>query len=238
MSFLYKLDVRAKLIFVLLFTALVFIIDNIFVAVWLLLSLILVRIAFKIPFRGIKLTKNIVILAIFIILMQTFFGPGETYVYKFGLFGLKFEGFILGLLNICRLAILLLLLPVFTLTTTPGKIAAGLYSMGFNYKTAFIVTFAFNLIPFFKEEALLIMDAQKLRGKRSLTIAGLTGLLVPLLLGAMRKAQVSSISMDCRAFGVYKTRTWLDLPKMKTCDFLFILTCIFYFFFIVFFNYR
>ena len=238
MSVLYKLDVRAKLIFVLLFTILAFTINNIFIAVWLLLSLILIRIAFKVPFREFKLTKNVVILAILIILMQTLFGPGETYIFKFGQICLKLEGLIFGLLIVCRIAILLLLLPVFTLTTALGKITAALYSMGFNYKTAFIITFAFNLIPFFKEEALLIMDTQKLRGKQTPGITGYAGLMVPLMLNAMRKAQASAIAMDCRAFGVYKTRTWIDLPQMKTHDFLFIFTCIVYFTFVIFYNYK
>jgi energy-coupling factor transport system permease protein len=73
------------------------------------------------------------------------------------------------------------------------------------------------------------MDAQKLRGarvfeKRSFLgkLKAYPGLAVPLVLGAMRKAKSSSVAMDSRAFGVYKTRTWLEKPKMKVYDLIFI----------------
>ena len=84
------------------------------------------------------------------------------------------------------------------------------------------------------------MDAQKLRGMRLFErerrpfkggslfarLKAYSGLVLPLVLGAMRKAQVSSVAMDSRAFGVYKTRTWLDKPVMKMCDYFFIFACI------------
>jgi energy-coupling factor transport system permease protein len=158
-----------------------------------------------------------------------------------GMGSLKFEGFILGIVIVCRLLVLLLLLPLFTETTPYNQIATGLCSFGLNYRSAFIITTAFNLIPFFREDAMRIMDAQKLRGlsafdkKRPFfsAIKGYTGLLVPLILGALRKAQVSSVSMDSRAFGVYKTRTWIYKPKMKIYDFFVIAAFAFFFVFIL-----
>jgi len=259
MSVLYKLDARTKLFFVFLLTLLVFLIDKLPVVVSLLLSFIILRLAVKIPFRGFKFFKNLTLLAIFIILMQTFFGPGENFIVKplfppsfpllGGLGSLKWDGFILGLVIICRLSAMMLLLPVFTETTPPNQIAAGLCAVGFNYRTAFIITTAFNLIPLFREEALVIMDAQKLRGVRSFErrsfdrgslfsgIKAYTGLAIPLMLGAMRKAQSSSVSMDSRAFGVYKTRTWIDIPQMKRIDCFFIASCVVFFVGFLIFNY-
>lgn len=170
--------------------------------------------------------------------MQTIFGPGESYIVK-SLFSLpvKPDGFILGLIIVCRLASLLIILPVFTETTPFNKIASGFCALGFNYRSAFIITTAFNLIPIFKEEAFVIMDAQKLRGVRKTGIKTYAGILVPLMLGAMRKAQNSSIAMDSRAFGIYNTRTWIEKPCMKTYDYIFMVSCIVFTSCFLFFNY-
>ena len=258
MPIIYRLDPRTKLLFVLMFTVLVFLVDKFTSAVILLVSFIIFRMAVKIPFHGIKYIKNLSLLAVFIILMQTVFVTGENYILKpifppsFPVFGgmgsLKWDGFILGLVVVCRLASVMVIFPVFTETSSPHSLAVGLCGLGFNYRTAFIITTAFNLIPLFKEEALVIMDAQKLRGMRLFErrsferhssehrffnrgsffarLKAYSGLVLPLVLGAMRKAQVSSVAMDSRAFGVYKTRTWLDKPVMKTCDYFFIFACI------------
>jgi energy-coupling factor transport system permease protein len=180
---------------------------------------------------------------VFIVFLQTFFGPGETFIikplfpYSFPFFGgmgsLKWEGLILGFIIICRFFTLVILFSVFTGTTSPYSLAAGLNTLGFNYSAAFVIATTFNLIPFFREEALTIMDAQKLRGMRSLEkgssfyrLKAYCNLAIPLVLGAMRKAQSSSVVMDSRAFGIYRERTWLDKPEMKKGDFIFLFACV------------
>jgi len=246
MSVFNILDTRVKLVFVFLFTLLVFVIDKLTVAVCLLLFIIIIRLAAKIPFRRIKYLKNLTMLAVIIILLQMLFGPGDSYIVKplfspslpllGGTGSLKWEGLILGIVIVLRLSILIVLLPVFTETTPIYKISESLCIIGFNYRSAFIITSAFNLIHFFRDEALVIMDAQKLRTKQSFEKGSLfskinayAGIMVPLVLGAMRKAQVSSVAMDCRAFGVYKTRTWIEKPRIKKLDLLFIFGCIVFF---------
>jgi len=239
MSIFYKLDTRTKLFFILLLTLLVFLVDKLPVAVCLVITFFVIRFTAKIPFHALKMIKNLTLLASVVILMQTIFGPGETYILKplippsfpvlGGMGALKWEGFNLGLVIVCRLAALFILLPIFTETTPPSQISTGLCSLGFNYRSAFIITTAFNLIPFFRKEALIIMDAQKLRGVRTLGLKAYAGLLFPLLLGAMRKAQISSVAMDSRAFGIYNKRTWSEKPKMKTYDFLFMAACVVFF---------
>jgi energy-coupling factor transport system permease protein len=246
MPVFYGLDARVKLFIILLFTFLVFFIYTLPAAVFLLLFFIIIRFMAGIPFSGFNFTKNLTLLAVFIIIMQTLFGPGETFIIKpifpasFPVFGgagsLKLEGLILGIVIVCRLTALMIVLPVFTQTTPPHKISAGLCALGVNYRAAFIITSTLNLIPLFREEALAIMDAQKLRGMRKFGIKSYINLLVPLMLNAMRKAQVSSAAMDSRAFGVYKTRTWLDKPKMKLLDFFFIAGSVVFFIIMMFIN--
>jgi len=247
MSVFFNLDARTKLFFILLLTLLIFFINTLVAAVCLPVSIIVIRFVTRIPLKGFKNLKNLTLLAIFIIFIQTLFYPGETFIVKplfpasFPFLGgagsLKWEGFILGIVIICRLAALILLLPMLTLTTSPYQISAGLCALGVNYRAAFVITTALNLIPAFKEEALLIMDAQKLRGMRKFGIKSYINLLVPLMLGAMRKAQASSVVMDSRAFGAYKTRTWLEKPKMKSLDFFFIAGSVVFFVIMMFINF-
>jgi len=252
---LNNIDPRSKLLFVFLLSVIVFLIDKIPAVVCLLLSLIIFRVTAKIPFRGFKYLRNLSLLAAFIILTQTIFSAGENYIIKplfppsfpllGGLGSFKWEGLSLGLVIACRLFALLLILPVLTETTPVEKIARGLCSFGFNYRSAFIFTAAFNMIPLFEEESRLLMDAQKLRGTCSFErgssfvakMKAYPGLVVPLVLGAMRKAKSASVAMDSRAFGVYKTRTWLENPQMLVYDFIFIASFVVFAAGILFLNY-
>jgi len=235
----FPFDARAKLFFILLLTVLVFLVDEIIVSVCMLLCFIIIRLAARVPFRSFRFAKNLTLLAAFIILMQMIFGPGEVF---FGFF--RLEGLILGLVITCRLASLFILLPILTETTTVGGIASGLCAMGMNYRLSFIITTAFNMVPSFRNEALVIMDAQKLRGMRSFErrwafkLGAYTGLVMPLMLGAMKKAQLSSVAMDSRAFGAYKTRTWLLKPVMKGRDFALLSGGIIFFACMILFNYK
>jgi energy-coupling factor transport system permease protein len=247
MSVIYKLDPRIKILFVFLFTVMIFLVDKLPLAAAMLASFLVLRIAGKVYFGSIKTIGFLSLLVVFIVLMQIFFGPGETYIimpFLGGKFTLKWEGLILGITLGCRLAALMLLLPMLTLTTSPYSIATGLTALGVNYRAAFIITTAFNLIPLFEEDARAIMDAQKLRGMRSFEkgtllskLKAYPALVVPLVLGAMRKAQVSSVAMDSRAFGVFKRRTWLEKPAMKVHDYICTAICGVFFILVILLNY-
>jgi len=246
MSFFYILDPRTKLLFVMTFALLVFFVDKFFISVCLMFLLFIIYLAAKIPFPEIKRIRNLSLLALFIITMQTLFGSGNNMINLFfrGIISFNSVGFFLGLLIVCRLTAMLLLFSVFTRTTPPYSLAAGLNALGLNCRAALTIMFSFSLVYHFREEALVIMDAQKLRGMRSLEKGSFiarakawSGITLPLMLGAMRKAQNSAVVMDSRAFGAYKTRTWLEKPKMKAVDIIFIFFIVVIFAGFLFFNY-
>lgn len=251
MSLIEKLDPRTKLISITLFTTLVFFIDRLQIAFCLLLFFVFIRRAAGLSVHWKKSVKarrawNLTLLVIFIVAIQAVFGPGDNYI-NFPLIGdrvIKWDGFIFGLVIVCRLFSIIIIFPVFTKTTPSYQIATGLNSLGFNYRSAFIITTVFNLIPLFGEEAAVIMDAQKSRGMNSFEKGRLIPkmkafifLAIPLVLSAMRKAQSSSIAMDSRAFGAYKTRTWLDKPKIRLIDIIVISACVIFCVSILLFNY-
>ena len=248
MSLFFTLDARSKLFFTLLLTLLVLFVDKMESAVCLMIFCIVIRIISGVKGSVIGYVRNLTLLAAFIIIMQMLFAPGQSYIIKplfpdfipvlGGIGSLKREGLMLGIIISCRLAALMVFFPVFSGTTPPHGIASGFCAMGLNYRIAFIFTSAFNFVYSFREEAITISNAQKLRGMRKTGLRAALRLLIPLMLGAMRRAQDSSAAMDSRAFGVFKTRTWIDKPEMKKSDFVFIAFSVVFFILVIIFNYN
>jgi energy-coupling factor transport system permease protein len=99
------------------------------------------------------------------------------------------------------------------MTTPLGDIALCLTKLGFNYKTAYIITSAFNILPSFREDARQLIDARRLRGitgKKNVfaRFSEYSKIALPLMIKTMRRAQASGLAMDARAFGAYRARTW------------------------------
>jgi len=139
-------------------------------------------------------------------------------------------GLITGLMIACRIISLVIILPLLTMTTPTGDIAFSLTRLGFNYKTAFIITSAFNILPSFQEDARQLLDARKLRtvtarrgrGKRNVLakFGEYAKIALPLMIKAMRRASAAALAMDSRAFGAYRARTWRRKTKMSALDFI------------------
>jgi energy-coupling factor transporter transmembrane protein EcfT len=124
-------------------------------------------------------------------------------------------GLIIGLMIACRIISLVIILPLLTMTTPLGDIAFGISRLGFNYKTAYIITSAFNILPSFQEDARQLLDARRLRGvmprgKRNVfaRFGEYAKIALPLMIKAMRRAAAAGLAMDARAFGAYRARTW------------------------------
>jgi energy-coupling factor transport system permease protein len=175
------------------------------------------------------------------------FVPGKNHIIKPIIPGIGFtkEGLFFGLMTGCRIIALMLLLPMLTAMTGNHQIALALNRLGLNYRVSFIISTAFLFIPVFKDTAKDIIDAQKLRGcvsfERAFFVTRLKAystLAIPLVLGAMKKAQAAGDAMDSRAFGVFKTRTWVDNLTMKKHDFIFMAASAVLGVVFLFFNYR
>jgi energy-coupling factor transport system permease protein len=232
---LRRLDPRTSIVLTVLFSVLVFVVDNPGAAVILMCAFLGLSFAARLPAPVMK--KNFRLLAAllaFITVTQLLFGPGERYLLKIpeglpfgGRGALKWDGLVLSLVTGCRLAALMLLLPLCTMTTGIQRLALGLTKLGLNYRAAYIVTAVFNLIPALEREALEIIDAQKLRGMRAFEERGLwkklkacPPLVIPLVLGAMRRSRLLGIAMDARGFGAYPSKTWIETIRIGPADYL------------------
>ena len=139
-------------------------------------------------------------------------------------------GLITGLMIGCRIISLVIILPLLTMTTSTGDICFGITRLGFNYKTAYIITSAFNILPSFQEDARQLLDARRLRrgaapqgGRWKRNVSARFGeyakIALPLMIKAMRRAAATGLAMDARAFGAYRARTWPRKTGMSAADF-------------------
>jgi energy-coupling factor transport system permease protein len=122
-----------------------------------------------------------------------------------------------------------LILPLVSLTTPIHLLTLGLVRLGLPYRVAYAMTTAINLIPVLQSEANVIVDAQRLRamqvfekGRFWQKLRSYPALVTPLVIGAMRRAQLIAVAMDSRAFGASKSRTFVQNIRMRAVDWLFV----------------
>jgi len=235
-SIIHKLDPRIKLVIIVCITLLVFIITKFLPIGILFFSLLVLWKISGIPLKRIlSYLRVLVFLFLLLIIMQAVFYPGEKVLLEplipeavplvGGKGNITLEGVLFGLLLCLRVLTLMCIFPVLLATTTLEKITLAMVKLGLPYRIAFTATTAINQLPVLQSEAGVIMDAQKLRGfmvfetGRFLSkIKALHVLVVPLVMGSMRRASMMGIAMDSRAFGAFKKRTFVDEINIERRD--------------------
>lgn len=114
---------------------------------------------------------------------------------------------IFGLGRGLKLAELLATSVLFLSTTKVEEFTVGLSSLGVPYRAGFAITLAFRLVPLFIDSALAVVQAQRLRGhdfdrggpferiKRYVPV------MIPVFMGALRKANNMAMALEARGFG-------------------------------------
>lgn len=112
-----------------------------------------------------------------------------------------------------KLAELLATSVLFLSTTKVEEFTAGLLRLGVPYRVGFAITLAFRLAPLFIDSALMVVQAQSLRGyefnqggpfervKRYVPVV------VPVFMGALRKANNMAMALEARGFGMNQRPT-------------------------------
>ena len=114
---------------------------------------------------------------------------------------------------------------VFFLTTSPDHLGLALEQSRVPYEFCFAFTTAVRFVPVLAGEAQTIMDAQKARGlelergnfiKR---VKNYIPILIPLIVGAIRRSLELAEAMESRAWGASEKRTNLYVLKMKRANY-------------------
>ena len=238
-SFFHKLDPRVKMLWLACMFVLSFIFNHPLHLGVLFISVLFLWIYMKIPFSELKLFfKALTIVAIVTFFFQLLFYPGEHAIVSFsiprwipyfgGVTAITIEGLVNGIAMVLRLFIIVLTMPVITMSTSLEHLIISLIRMGMPYEIAFAATTALNLVPVLQSDALKIIDAQKARAFTALErgsfidkIKAYVPLIVPLMVGSLKKGQQLEVAMESRAFGAYESRTYLTEIIMRSIDYVF-----------------
>lgn len=121
---------------------------------------------------------------------------------------------------------------IFFLTTSPDDLGLALEQARIPYDFCFAFTTAIRFVPVLAGEAQTIVDAQRSRGlelergnflKR---VRNYVPVLIPLIVGAIRRSMEMAEAMEARAYGARERRTNLNVLKLRGADYAVILASV------------
>lgn len=232
-SVIHRLDPRIKIALSIAFIVGIFLVQSLvgygLALLYVLLSVKLSTVPFKLLLRGIKPLRFILILTF---LLNLLFSTGESVIVKLWFVTVTWEGLSLAVHFSLRLIFLVLGTSLLTLTTSPVALADGLELLLTPLKVirfpahelAMMMTIALRFIPTLLEEADKIMKAQMARGADFETgnllarARAMVPLLVPLFVSAFRRASDLAMAMEARCYHGGENRTRLRVLKVSRLD--------------------
>lgn len=169
----------------------------------------------------VRLRPLLVVIPLGAMAMWTFFyrGPGAG-----GPFQPTVAGFLFGAGMGLKLLSFLLLNVVLLSTTRVEELTAAFTRLGLPYRVGFALTLAFRLVPLFAGSATTVLQAQRLRslgvearGVRA-RLRQTVPVIIPVFMGALRRADQMAIALDMRGFALPGRRTFLLERSMGARD--------------------
>lgn len=214
-SILHRADPRTKLIWTIILIISLFTANNIYgyVMMFSLVAIILIISDVPVSFtlRGIR---PLLIILIITAAINIFTYPGNTELVSFGNFRITLEGIFQALIVAVRLALMVIIGSVLTLTTTPIALTDGLEKLMSPLKKikvpvhemAMMMSIALRFIPTLLEETDRIIKAQSSRGADFDTgnfiekAKSFIPVLIPLFVSAFKRAEELAIAMESRCY--------------------------------------
>src|SRR6056297_1581364 len=231
-SLVHRRDPRLKIMAVYGFVIVLFMIDSLANYAYAASFLGLMIVASKVPLKYIlKGLKPIFFIIFFTFTINMFLTRGEI-IYKMGIFEITSEGLHQAVFMSLRLVFLIIGTSILTLTTSPIELTDGIERLLNPFRKigvpahelAMMMTIALRFIPTILEETDKIMKAQMARGadfesgnivKRA---KSLIPLLVPLFIGAFRRADDLAMAMEARCYRGGENRTRMKQLKLHRRD--------------------
>jgi len=166
-----------------------------------------------------------IVFLIFTIINGFMYFRGRTPL--FYLFGYPFtvEGLLFGITLSLKVLTIVSTVPILTKTTTMTDLISALARLHIPYQIIFIFTTAMNFTDVIEETYNNIRESQYLRGyslsemnviKR--VVKGYAPIFIPLVLTVLRKASITDLAIEARAFGATKNRTYVNEIRFKRID--------------------
>lgn len=220
-SILNKLDPRVKLLGLVVYIASVFIINNIFGLLFIILALAILIALSKVPLRhilkGLRFVWVLVAVALF---FNLFFSDGDI-IWRWWIFHMSRQGILRAAFFAVRLLCVIIGSAMLTYTTTPTNLTAGL-EKAFQplnkirfpgHEIAMMMSIALRFIPILSDEVNKIRKAQLARGadfESGGLIAkakGMIPILIPLFISSFRRASDLATAMESRCYSGGEGRT-------------------------------
>lgn len=221
-SIVHRIDARAKLVFVFLFIAIVFLANN-----WITYGLLIAFTLTIVAVSGIRFyfivsgLKPVLFLLVFTFLLHTFFTKEGTVLLDLGFTEIYTGGVIQGVFIAIRFFVLVVMTTILTLTTTPISITDALELL-LNplkkiklpvHELALMMSISLRFIPTLMDETDKIMKAQMARGSDMTTgpfkerMKAVVPLLIPLFVSAFKRAEDLATAMEVRGYKGGEGRT-------------------------------
>ncbi len=216
-TFMHSLDPVSKLVWLLSLTLMliVLIIPWVQLLLWaviLLMALFLARLS---PAYIWGYLRFIYFLGAFIFIMQSLFVGGTVPVlWSWGPLTVHQDGMLIGSAAALRIINLATSSMIFLVSTSPRDLAiSATEKLGLPIRATQALFLALRFLPLLEDEYADLKDAQRVRGsgagkglrERAKRVQRLT---VPFLFSSLRRAQVTALAMDAKAFGAYPTKTF------------------------------
>lgn len=221
-SCIHRLDPRTKIILMIAYIAMVFVVDSMVMfivpLVYVGATLLLAKIPLSYMYKAIKPVR---MLMVFMFILNLFVTPGEQVLVEWWILKITEESLKQAIFITLRLMFLITGTSLMTLTTSPIALTDGLEKLLSPLKVfkfpahelAMMMTIALRFIPTLMEEADKIRKAQMARGadfESGNLIArakAMLPILIPLFVSAFRRADELAMAMESRCYHGDEGRT-------------------------------
>ena len=248
-SVFHRADPRTKILWTILMMVLLLIINS-FVgyavaALFVIFALIISKINIKLILRSIK---NITFLIIFTMILNLLFYNGDKLIFEFWIFDVYLEGVLFSIKMIIRIVLLITATSLLTFTTTSVMLTDGLERLlkpltyiGFPaHDVSMMMSIALRFIPTFSEETDRIIKAQSARGadfdspRLIEKIKSFVPILIPLFIGAFRRAEELATAMESKCYRGGEKRTRFRVLKFSSADLFILIYTVLFIVFVIF----
>ncbi len=232
-SCIHRLDPRTKILLMLFYIVIVFLVKSLWLfllpAAFVVLVVQLSGVPMKYVVRSLRPLRFLIV---FMFLINLFLVQGETVLWKWWIFVITKEGLKQAVYISLRLILLVAGTSLMTLTTSPISLTDGLERlfMPFSrfhfpaHELAMMMTIALRFIPTLMEEADKIRKAQMARGADFESgnlinrAKSMIPILVPLFVSAFRRADELAMAMESRCYHGGEGRTRLHVLSFARGD--------------------
>lgn len=230
----HRMDARVKILLMIAYITAIFFIKAYFGYAVTAALILLLSLLSKVPItKVLKSVRKIAVIIVITALLNLFFIKTGKVLADWWIFRITDEGINYAVMMALRLVFLIVGTTFLTFTTTPTELTDGIESLLSPLKLikvpvhdiAVIMSIALRFIPTLMEETTRIVNAQKARGATFDTghlherAKALLPVLIPLFVGAFRRADELALALDARCYNATPNRTRYKVQKISARDF-------------------